>query len=129
MSLTKMIGSVTYPLCCMRTVLLLIPPLVCLPSNSCSDDNPSPLSSLHALQAFEPASYQAHLQAKLAALRDLVEANATEAAATQKGSYDGLSQKRVFRQGDPVWLSLPTAGKLVDGQSCEKPRHHGSYNR
>ena len=63
-------------------------------------------------QAFEPASYQAHLQAKLAALRDLVEANATEAAATQKGSYDRLSQKRVFRQGDPVWLSLPTAGKL-----------------
>ena len=63
-------------------------------------------------QAFEPASYQAHLQAKLAALRDLVEANATEAAATQKGSYDRLSQKCVFRHGDPVWLSLPTAGKL-----------------
>ena len=29
----------------------------------------------------------------------------------QKSSYDRLSQERVFQQGDPVWLSVFTAGK------------------
>ena len=62
--------------------------------------------------AFEPASYQAHLRSKLAELRDVVETNTTEAANLQKAFYDRHSSHRPFKQGTPVWLSLPTAHKL-----------------
>ena len=62
--------------------------------------------------ALDPASYQAHLRSKLAQFQDLVETNTTEAANNQKSTYDTHSTQRTFKTGDPVWLSVPTAGKL-----------------
>ena len=62
--------------------------------------------------AFDSGSYQAHLQAKLAEFRDLVESNMTQAANRQKVTYDHHSTSRTFKEGDTVWLSIPTAGKL-----------------
>ena len=63
--------------------------------------------------AFDSRSYQAHLQAKLAEFRDLVESNMTQAANRQKVTYDHHSTSRTFKKGDTVWLSIPTAGKLM----------------
>ena len=62
--------------------------------------------------AFDSGSYQAHLQAKLSEFRDLVESNMTQAANRQKVTYDHHSTSRTFKEGDTVWLSIPTAGKL-----------------
>ena len=61
---------------------------------------------------FDSPSYPAHLQAKLAELRDFVEANLTEAAHHQKCAYDQRTSVHSFSAGEPVWLSAPTAGKL-----------------
>ncbi len=74
---------------------------------------PAPnLAELSAVSAFDPTSYQALLRAKLAELQDLVELNLVEAAFHQKVTYDQHSLGRSFKIGDPVWLSVPTAGKL-----------------
>ena len=70
--------------------------------------------------AFDVSSYQGHLQAKLAELRDLVETNLAEAATHQKTTYDKHSTSRTFKVGDLVWLSVPTAGKL-------DPRWEGNW--
>ena len=64
------------------------------------------------LNEFDSLSYPAHLQAKHAELRDFVEANLAEAAHHQKSVYDQHTSSRSFSAGDPVWLSVPTAGKL-----------------
>ena len=69
-------------------------------------------SLLPPATAFEPGSYAAHLQAKLAELRHFVESSLAEAAAVQKLYYDLHTEERVFHQGDLVWLSIPTAEKL-----------------
>ena len=67
---------------------------------------------LSATMGFDPDSYQGQLQHKLAELRDFVESNLAQAAHRQKTAYDQHSTSRSFRAGDPVWLSIPTAGKL-----------------
>ena len=69
---------------------------------------------------FDSLSYPAHLQAKLAELRDFVEANLTEAAHHQKCAYDQHTSVRSFSAGEHVWLSAPTAGKL-------EPRWEGGW--
>ena len=58
------------------------------------------------VKEFNFLSYPAHLHAKQAELRDFVEANLAKAA------YDQHTSSRSFSTGDPVWLSVPTAGKL-----------------
>ena len=70
--------------------------------------------------AFDPTSYQAYLQAKLAEIRDFVETNLVEAAQRQKAQFDKHSKKRSFGVGDPVWVSIPTAGKF-------DPRWEGNW--
>ena len=62
--------------------------------------------------AFDAQSYPAHLQAKLAELRDWVESNLAAVAHKQKSAYDRHSTLPKFSVGDTVWLSIPTAGKL-----------------
>lgn len=52
------------------------------------------------------------IKAKLAELQDFVESQVTYAASKQKSTYDQHSTSRSFGVGDPVWLSIPTAGKL-----------------
>ena len=46
-------------------------------------------------KAFDPASYQAHLQAKLAELQMFVKSNITAAATSQKDAYD--TQHEIFK--------------------------------
>ena len=70
--------------------------------------------------AFNPTSYEGHMQEKLAELQDLVETNLAEAAAHQKMIHDEHSTHRYFDVGDMVWLSVPTAGKL-------DPRWEGNW--
>ena len=62
--------------------------------------------------AFDALSYPAHLRAKLAELRDFVETNLAAAAHNQKRDYDQHTATPSFTAGEPVWLSVPTAGKL-----------------
>ena len=62
--------------------------------------------------AFDPTTYSAHLQAKLASLQDLVHTNLTANAHQQKVYYDKHTRARSFSPGDLVWLSVPTRGKL-----------------
>ena len=57
-------------------------------------------------------SYPAHLQARLAELQDFVHINLTQAAHLQKSNYDNHNMESIFIPGDPVWLSIPTGGKL-----------------
>ena len=69
-------------------------------------------NSFTAAHAFDPASYHAQLQHKMASLRDMVEANLIEAAGHQKAEYDKHSMQPQFKANDPVWLSNPRRGKL-----------------
>ena len=62
--------------------------------------------------AFDTNSYQGYLQAKLAELRDFVEANTVQAGAAQKIAFDSHAKLRFFKEGDPVWLSIPKSSKL-----------------
>ena len=71
-------------------------------------------------RAFDTPAYQCHLQAKLADLKDFVDTNLVEAAHTQKSLYDCHVAARKFTNGDPVWLSIPTGGKL-------SPRWEGGW--
>ena len=56
--------------------------------------------------------YLDHLHAKLAELRDMVEANLAVAAEQQKTAYDERASSRIFQMGHTVWLSVPTTRKL-----------------
>ena len=60
--------------------------------------------------AYDSLSYPAVIQARLAELQDFVHANTAQAAANQKSSYDQHTSSSSFKQGEPVWLSVP--GKL-----------------
>ena len=62
--------------------------------------------------AFDVGSYQAQLQATIAEFQDIVDTHVTQSAEHQKGLYDRHSKTRLFYEDDPVWLSIPTAGKL-----------------
>ena len=62
--------------------------------------------------SFHVNSYQQHLQAKLAEMRDFVGTNLTESANRQRDNYNKHSYTRKFAVGDHVWLSIPTAKKL-----------------
>jgi len=61
---------------------------------------------------YDTLSYPAQLQAKLSELQDLVHSNLTQSAHSQKCHYDQHAKEHTFIPGDPVWLSIPTAGKL-----------------
>ena len=61
---------------------------------------------------YDLLSYPAHLQAKLAELQDSVHTNLIQAAHLQKLNYENHTMESTFIPGDPVWLSIPTAGKL-----------------
>ena len=54
----------------------------------------------------------AQLRAKVAQLRDFVETYITETQHLQRSSYDHRTPARDFCVGDPVWVSILTAGKL-----------------
>ena len=62
--------------------------------------------------SFDTQSYPTILRAKLAELRDFVDTNLAAAAQKQKQHYDQHTKTPSFQVGDPVWLSVPTAGKL-----------------
>ena len=61
---------------------------------------------------YDLLSYPAHLQARLSELQDFAHTNLTQAACLQKSNYDHHTMQSTFVPGDPVWLSIPTAGKL-----------------
>ena len=63
-------------------------------------------------KAFDPNTYSAQLQAKLASLQDLVHTNISASAQQQKFQHDKQSRAHSFVAGAPVWLSIPTRGKL-----------------
>ena len=73
--------------------------------------------------AYDFLSYPAVVQAKFAELQDFVHANIAQAAFNQKAAYDQHTNSASFKQGEPVWLSVPTAGKLEpkweSGMGCE----------
>ena len=80
--------------------------------------------------AFDPTSYQAHLQARLAELHDFVHINLSEASDHQKSEFDKHSKERSFVCGDPVWVSILTAGKLDprwDGRWTIKQKKEFNY--
>ena len=56
--------------------------------------------------------YGKTLHAKLAELSAHVEVHMAEAAEEQRQQYNKHSEERFFKVDDPVWLSIPTAGKL-----------------
>ena len=62
--------------------------------------------------AFDTNSYQDYLQAKLAELQDFVEANTVQAGAAQKIAFDSHAELHLFKEGDPIWLSVPKSSKL-----------------
>ena len=56
--------------------------------------------------------YPTHFQSKLSELHDFVHANLTQAASSQKTFYDHHTSVPSFNIEDPVWLAVPTMGKL-----------------
>jgi len=70
--------------------------------------------------AFDPNTYSAEVQAKLALLQDLVHFNKVSAAWNQKLHYDKNSKMKAFQPGGLVWLSVPTRSKL-------QPRWEGKW--
>ena len=73
---------------------------------------PSCISDLPSNNAFDAGSYPLCLRSKLAKLQDIVEPNVAQASHRQKSSYDRSTHPHQFQVDDPVWLSIPTAGKL-----------------
>ena len=73
-----------------------------------------PLHQLQQHLAYDSLSYPAHIRHKLAVLQDFVHANLTQEASRQKTYYDHRTYVPSFTTGDPVWLSIPTAG--LDGR-------------
>ena len=73
--------------------------------------NPS-TSYLGSQAAYDSSVYQDHIHDKIAELRDFVDTNLAQAAINQKVAYDSKTRGHKFTEGDPVWLSIPTAGKL-----------------
>ena len=63
-------------------------------------------------KAFDSNTYSAQLQAKLASLQDLVHTNISASAQQQKFQHDKPYCACSFVAGAPVWLSIPTRGKL-----------------
>ena len=61
---------------------------------------------------YDSLSYPAQFQVKLAKLYDFIHTNLTQAAHSQKSYYDQRTKQFTFALGDPVWLSIPTAGKF-----------------
>ena len=63
--------------------------------------------NLHGLSqhAYDSLSHSATLQARLAELQDSVHANIVQAAANQNDQHTSLPS---FKQGEPVWLSVPS---------------------
>ena len=80
--------------------------------SSCTVAPPPQKSPFPLCTAYDPSSYQSQLCAKVAQLCDFVETYITEEQHLQKNSYDHGTRARDFSVGDPVWLSIPTAGKL-----------------
>jgi len=70
---------------------------------------PSPLATQ---QGYDSQSYPAQIQSRLTELQDFVHTQLTQAAHSQKFYYDKHTKQPTFVAGDPVWLSIPTAGKL-----------------
>ena len=81
------------------------------PFNLLFGRTPAPLA-IACDVAYDPVSYQGYLVTKMATIQDFVEANLVEAASQQQVYYNRHSCQRQFKVGDPVWLSVPTAGKL-----------------
>ena len=81
--------------------------------------NPS-TSYLGSQAAYDSSVYQDHIRDKIAELQDFVDTNLAQAASNQKVAYDFKTRGRKFTEGDPVWLSIPTAGKL-------DPRWEGNW--
>ena len=77
-------------------------------------------STITQCNSFDATSYADHVRAKLAELHDLVGANTVEAAEKQKLMYDLHTKACSFKEGDPLWLSVPKAGKL-------EPRWEGGW--
>ena len=67
---------------------------------------------LPSTTAHDVLSYQCQLRAKLAQFADFVESHNVQASTQQKHYFDQHTRIRSFTVGDPVWLSIPTAGKL-----------------
>jgi len=73
--------------------------------------NPTPYPMVAQL-GYDQQSYPAQIQAKIAELQDFVHINLSKAACSQKLQYDQHTTQPAFIVGSPVWLSIPTAGKL-----------------
>ena len=64
-------------------------------------------------KAFDPVSYQAHLQTRLAKLQTFVKSHLANAATAQRLLMTLMySTMRNFQVDDRVWLSIPTSCKL-----------------
>ena len=61
---------------------------------------------------FEPSTYVAHVQGKLAEMRQFVDDHLEKAAHLQKDYYDQRTTTQCFNPNDLVWLQDPTARKL-----------------
>ena len=80
-------------------------------------ERPSQSSPFCQPTAFDPNTYSAQLQAKLAAsLQDFVHTNISASAQQQKIHHDKHSHVRSFVAGAPVWL--PIKVKHVDIYKC-----------
>ena len=73
---------------------------------------PALCAELPSILAFDPHSYQFQLRSKLAECKDFVETHLTQATCRQKAQHDRNAKVRPFKEGDHIWLSCPTAGKL-----------------
>ena len=110
MSTRKMIGTVLTisPLCHRTSVHTSTG---CSPFLLMFGRKPS-ASYLGSQAAYNSNVYQDHIRDKIAELRDFVDTNLAQAATNQKVAYDSKTRVRTFTEGDPLWLSIPTAGKL-----------------
>ena len=102
-----MIGNVTCHWCFTRIVLL----------NRCLTISAYVWEAISIITfcqptSFDPNTYSAQLQAKLASLQDSVHTNILASAQQQKIHHDKHSHIHSFVAGAPVWLSIPTRGKL-----------------
>ena len=73
---------------------------------------PPGIFDLPSHDAFNTGTYPYVLCSKLAQLQDIVKTNVAQASHRQQSYYDRATQPHQFHVGDPIWLSISTAGKL-----------------
>lgn len=111
MSPMRQNGNHICPWCCLCTGQQCTPQQV-YPHLNLRLANPRVALLFHPQMLLTRAPIQLSFNPSFAQLQDIVAPNVAQARDHQQSNYDHSTHPCEFQVDDPVWLSIPTAGKL-----------------